>query len=124
MNKDIPKVGTDYLFPDYAHTFTKDGRELKRAGQKQALGNEDPDWLEALIRALRPRLQFRGQRVTGDDIRAWAHQSGLMDPHHANVWGCILPEMARRGLVTRTKEFVASKQPSRRGGMIRVWEVR
>lgn len=80
-------------------------------------GHPDRWRLDGAMRALQT-LAATGRDFVLDELREPPY--ALPEPHHANQWGSLAAVARRAGVITPVG-YAASKVPSRRGSVVRVW---
>jgi UDP-N-acetylenolpyruvoylglucosamine reductase len=62
------------------------------------MSNEPPDWKDAARRLLLQLLRAQ-PTATAEDLRIYAAEQGLENPHHHNCWGSVFTTAHRDQLI-------------------------
>lgn len=76
-----------------------DGIQLRNAGIAKAINNanaKSTNWAEEAYLKL---LQYPANKFMTEELREWAHNTGLPVPPSARAWGAIITRAKREGVV-------------------------
>lgn len=77
-------------------------RSARDKGLQSAARNIGQTWMGGAIQRL---LSIPYQDFTGEDVRNYLLSRDYPKPHHHNVWGAVMMEAAKRGLIVKTGEW-------------------
>lgn len=113
------------LFPELCaeepHVSPPTGDELRDDGIRRAAEHADqclPNWTDQALQFVRdyPEKVFRTEQV-----RVWAHESGLQVPPHARAWGSVIVAAKKQGLIRFLRHENVSN-PKAHSTPASVWE--
>lgn len=86
---------------------------------EQVLANAGTHWRDRALAALG---QWRGERMTGEDIRLRCAEAGIV-PHHPNAWGAFIMHAVRVGALRPLQEFRKMRSEKSHARITRVYAV-
>lgn len=89
------------------------GAELKEAGIKQVIENDDSEILSLILDCIEHAFCFK-YVVTADDVRAIMQQERIV-PHHPNLVGAAFRTACARGLIRRVGTIKSSRPEAPEG---------
>jgi hypothetical protein len=93
------------------------GEKLMREGVERVWKNELVPWKERALEAIMDTA-IHNDIFTADDVRDWADDTGLEEPHHPNAWGAAFRVAILNGVMERTGRFVKSRRPNQHARMV------
>jgi hypothetical protein len=102
---------------EYLFTEEHIGEKRMIEGVKKVWGNEVAPWKERALEAI-VDVAIHNDVFTADDVRDWANDVGLEEPHHPNAWGAAFRVALTSGVMNRTGRYVKSRRPNQNATMI------
>lgn len=99
------------------------GKLLKRLGQDAVLAAEKEEWKSTVFGLLSDWLKVH-EEGTCDQFHADCTKKGVVEPHHANVWGGVFREAERWHWVEDTGRVVLGERIDARARKCSVWRSR
>lgn len=93
-------------------------RKLRDAGLARVMEYETP-WQRKAVRAI---TKWRGERLTGEEIRKRLEAIGV-EPGHPNAWGAFFKDLVEKRLLIDTKTVKQMTSPGSHARRTPVWRV-
>lgn len=107
----------------FDHRVVSDAVSIKQAAIDQVMDNPaTPEaWKEEALCLARGRLK-EVHFIIALDLRAHCEQAGLGPPHHNRVWGGLMQQLYKEGLIKPTNQLVPVDDGPSHCAPRRMWE--
>ena len=99
--------------------FGSNQRTARDQSLKQVAANAGITWKDHATDVV---LLFRGQLMTGEDIRLECHKRNIA-PHHPNAWGGFVMGLVRSKVLLPTDRYVAMRAKGSHARKTQVYKV-